>query len=684
MEALSCLLEIIRRRRMVLLTAFMVTTTVAMVMALTKPPIYEASSTLLADKSPPVVLLTGSGGRESTLVQQSLAQASDALTMTELAKSEAVRDAAATRLAPLLDPMRARDILAKRVRVQQVRSTDLVRISVRYRDPRVAAQLANALAQSVVDQDLKARRRLATIARAFIGEQLDMSGRALRASHHDLAAFKKGSHDVSLSDETQLNLHKLDDLRAALVDIRQQKQQLDAGFSRPLGGPRPGTSQAFADPVITTLQSQLASFEVEYSGLRKQFTPLHPQVLSTQAKIDETQRRLSAEVARKRAALADRERSLSTEIDKLQEALMQVPTREALLARFTLDARDAERKYLQLSEKFQEARIAEGSVGSSVRIVDAAMPPRSPVGPQRQMAMIVGMMLGLLVGVGGVYALEQVEPMVTSAREATRITGAPVLGMVPVPAASTDSSGMADRDTSLPWDTRVGLAVSSSESFRMLRTRLLHAMRIAESRCVVVTSALPGEGKSSLVANLAVSVAQTDRHVWLVDCNLRRPTVDRAFPEAHSLGLSAFLAGRGGLDDIVRPTRYPRLTCVVGGAPLTDPAELLDTQLMTGVLEQARARADIVLVDCPATGSVTDAEVVCLRADAAVLVVQLNRTDKRALRQARQRLNELGIRLLGLVVNEAIHPASVPLQEIGKRPDFRARTTMLLARLRWS
>ena len=671
---------VLRRRRVIFNLALVITAIVATVVSFIRPPVYEASSTVITDKTPPVVLLPSTTGAESSLVKQPLAQAPDAFTLTELAKSEAVRDAATNRLALFWDPKLIKQILTKSLRVQQVRSTDLVRVSVRYRDPQLAAAVANAVAESVVEQDLKARRRQATISREFIGRQLEVTGRELQASRHALAAFKRGSGDVSLGDETQLNLHRLDDLQAALTDIRQQEQQASVGFTRPLGGPRPGTSQAFPDPVITTLQSQLAALEVEYSGLRKQFTPLHPQVQSTQARIDETQRRLSDEIFRKRAALSSREQYLTAEIGKLEQTLLQVPTQEALLARLTMNTKDAERTYLQLSEKFQEARIAEGSVGSAVRLVDVAKVPPAPVGPHRRTAVVFGILFGLLMGVGSAYAMELAEHTVTSVKDAERLMGVPALGTVPL---TIVGGGVAvDEATRPALLTQLDPTSGASEAFRMLRTRLLQAMRTAEATCTMFTSALSGEGKSTVVANLAVSTAQTDRHVWLLDCNLRHPTLERLFPEAGSPGLSAYLGGRAELEEVVRPTHQPRLACIVGGSLARDPAELLDTRLMARALAQARERADIVLLDGPTAGAVTDADVVGLRADAAVFVVQLNKTDRFALRRARERLHALSIRVLGLVVNQAPSPSPATLREIWKDAGWRTRATMLLARLR--
>jgi polysaccharide biosynthesis transport protein len=679
-DVLRDLLGVLYRRRVIFIVIFAATTTAAALVSAVRPSLYESASTVIADKSPPVVLLTASG-RESSLVQQPLAQAPDAFTLTELAKSETVRKSALARLTPPFDPDAMREILARGVRVQQVRSTDLVRVSVRDRDPMVAAAVANAVAESTVEQDVRARRRFATIARRFIGGQLDAAGRELRATQHALAAFKRSSRDVSLTEETQLNIRKLADLRAELSDVRRQGQYAEVAFARPLSGPRPGTGQELADPVITTLQSQLASLRVEYAGLRGQFTPLHPQVVSTQAKIEETQQRLNDEISRKRAAMSAREQGLSSDITALEHVLMQVPTQEALLARLSLDARDAERTYLLLSEKFQEARIAEGSVGSAVRVVDLAKASTAPVGPARRTTVIFGMVLAFLLGLGGAEAVEQFEHTVPSAREVERILGAPVLGVgpslnpadLPPPPAS---------GTPLTLLTQFAPTSRTAEECRILRTHVLQAMHRAGAKCLAITSAGPGEGKSTVVASIAIAVAQTDRQVWLLDCNLRDPALDRLFPEALSGGLSACLAGHTSLDDVVRATHQPRLGCVVSGPLVPDPTQLLDTQLMTGILDQARERADVVLLDLPAIDAVTDAEIVAVRSDAALFVVQLNKTDARALARARQRLADLGVRVLGAVVNHAAPPQPAPFREAWKAGDWRARSALILARFR--
>ncbi len=656
-ETLPELLRIVRGRRRIVAVAFMLTTGAAVLLSLVTPPVYEASTTLISDSTPPVVLFANSG-QETNLLQEQVGQAPDVATFTEIVKSQAVRDAAAARLSPVLGPAKATAALSH-VSVQPLRNTAIVRISAASGDPNDAATAANALAQSVIALDLKARRRLVANARKFIGEQLKITRQKLRASEDMVTEFKNQNRDVSLSEQTLLNLRKLADLEARLADVRLQEQEARTGsvpaatstVSVPVatadGEPRGLVLQGGPDPLVAGLQSQLSSLEVELSGLRKQFTPMHPQVVSIQAKIDETRRRLGAAVARNWATLATREQGLSADINEAQQTLMKIPTREAALASLTRNAKEAERTYLLLSEQFQGARIFEGSIGSSVRIVDVARPPGKPARPNRGLNTILGAVVGLMLGVTAAYAVEQLDTTVRSGEEASRFLDAPVLGVIrSLPVGHGSAAGTLP--LMVPSEQTSGVA----EEFRGLRTHLLAAMRTGRHKCLLVTSALPSEGKSTIAANLGAAIAQSGRSVWLMDCNLRHPALRAFFPEADSPGLSTLLAGHAVVEDIVRHTSQPRLDCIVSGPTVSSPAELIDTQLMAGLVTAARGSADVILLDGPALLPVADAEVLGLYVDGAIVVVRAGRTDRQSLIHTRERLRRAGVAVMGVVLND--------------------------------
>jgi capsular exopolysaccharide synthesis family protein len=641
-------LSVLARRRRIVLLALGLTTAVAVALSRVVPPVYEASSALIVYKNPPVVLLANPYfGQESSLFQQQVAQASDVVTVTEIVKSGAVRDAAVARLTPLVDPERLSSILA-RLRVQQARSSDVVRISATHTDPNIAAAVANAVVQSVIDLDLKGRRHLVSQTRKYLGEQLAVARQNLEASEHALVAFKNEHRDVSIAEETLLKLRQLAGLEDKLAEVRLQQRETQAGYVRS-ASLRPSTQSA-PDPLVATLQGQLAVLEVERSGLRKQFTAVHPAVLSIEAKIEETKTRLSAAIAQGQAALAAREQKLAADISQVERALAQIPAREAELAHLTRDAKDAERTAALLAAKLQEARIAEGSIGSAVQVLDVAKPPQKPVWPKKGLIVPLAVVAGLLLGVTGAYLIEQVDESVKSAGDVERLLGAPVLSTIPVLNSGRGRDSRGAPPLVLPSD-QTPRGAEAFEAFRSLRAHILGAMAKAQYKCLLITSAQRHEGKSTIVANLGIAVAQTDRRVLLVDCDLRRPTLRRLFPGADSPGLSGVLAGKADVGDVVRSTPHARLKCVDSGPAVHNPSELLDTKRMSEVMAQIRDQADLILLDSPAVLPVADAEVAGLQADGAIVVVRVGKTDRRALAEVRHRLDRVGVRVIGSVLN---------------------------------
>jgi capsular exopolysaccharide synthesis family protein len=660
-------LDIVRRRLRIVIGAFVAALAVAVAVSLTTPPTYRASTTITTDKTPPAVL-TDRTGELNVSVDLGAAQAPDVLTLVELIKSEAVRDGAMFRLAPTVGTDAARGAL-NTLSVQQVRQTELVRINIEYTNPRVAAEAANAVADALVDMNLKATRRRATETRDFIGRELQEASRRLRAAEDAMVAFRDRNGDIALSQQTTLSLQKLADLQAQLVDVRLQRetvQQLLASARGRLANQANATPTA-PNPVIASLQEELAKLEIELSGLRLEFTPKHPAILSTTAKIEETKQHLNAELGKtlrgemiqaetNMASLNSRERAMQNVIAGYAERMRGVPLHEVDLARLTRDVKESEAIYLLLSDRYEHARISENSIGSVIRVVDAAKAPGAPVKPRRQTNTLFGGLLGLMVGVVGALVVEQLDDTVKSAEEIERVLGAPVLGAIPI-VGGAHTPGIPKSGTDKETAVSPPLAATdrhsrAAEAYRALRTHVLFSMPDVERKRLLVTSALPREGKSTVVVNLAVAIADTDRRVWLIDGDMRRPTLSHWFGGAGSAGLAGVLAGQADVDTVVRQTAEPNLWYVESGPTAPNPAELLGSQRMARLMERARAEADVVLVDSPPMLPVTDAEVVAAQSvDGVLLIVKAGETNKRALAYVRKRLERVGAKLVGAVLN---------------------------------
>jgi capsular exopolysaccharide synthesis family protein len=656
-------LDIVGRRWRIVAGTFLAALGVAVAISLMMPPIYRASTTVTTDKTPPMVLLD-KPGEFSVSADQGAGQAPDVLTLVELIKSDAVRDGAAFRLAPTVSSDMAGAAL-NGLTVQQVRQTELVRINIEYVDPRIAAEAANAVADSLVEMNLKARRQRATETREFIGRELQAANRRLRHVEDTLVAFRDRLGDVSLSQETTLTLQKLADLQAQLVDVRLQREIAQSHLAAARGrlANQADAMPTAPNPVIAVLKEELAKLEIELSGLRLEFTPKHPAILSTSAKIEETKQRLNAELTKSlrgelaqvevsMASLSGRERAVQNVITAYAERMRGLPVREVDMARLTRDVKESEQIYLLLSDKYEHARIAENSIGSVIRVMGAAKVPNAAVKPRRQMNTLFGGLLGIMVGIAGALLAEQLDDTVKSAEEIERVLGAPVLGAIPLSRAQPMSKHSTQKEETAILPLLAVTDRRAAEAYRALRTHVLYSMPDIDRKRLLVTSALPREGKSTVVANLAVAIAHTSRRVWLIDSDLRRPTLWNWFGGAGSPGLAGLLAGQTEADSVVRSTVEPNLWYLESGPTVPNPAELLGSQRMVRLMERARAEAEVVLVDSPPMLPVTDAEVVAAQAvDGVLLVVRAGLTNRRALAHVRKRLERVGAKLVGAVLN---------------------------------
>jgi succinoglycan biosynthesis transport protein ExoP len=417
-------LDVLRRRRAFIARTFAVCAALGLAASFDMRPVYRASALITSDKTPPVVVLdqpgyAGPGGPPPVGVD-----GLDVPTLVALVKSDATRARARQILARTLGPRRANEAL-KGLRAQPLWDTQLVRVSVEHANPQVAAAAANAVAAALIDVDARSRRQWATGLRRSIQRQLAESDPKLRAAEDALVAFRSQHDQVPLSGQTDQATNELAQLDTQRVEVGLQQQEvrarIDAARSRLAQQARISPTEWRPSPLISTLQTQLATEEIELSGLQRQFTPKHPALLNVEAKIDETKRRLDAELANSLqidqygvdptyqqlmqqlrqdevgdAALTARDQALQAAIAEAEGRMESLPAAEVAQARLARDAKEAEEIHQILTEKLQQAMVAEISIDSVVRIVDGAVPPDGPVRP-RWLGVLFGAVLGGVV-----------------------------------------------------------------------------------------------------------------------------------------------------------------------------------------------------------------------------------------------------------------------------------------------
>ena len=664
-------LDIVLERWKLIAATTAVALITSLVFSLASAPVYRGESTVVVDR-------TGSSfGLISDIT--GLSQMTFVDTLTEIVKSRSVAEAALDRLG--VSPgnrEEALERLQKALRVQRVRNADIIRIQAEGPTPEAAAATTNAVASAFLSWHVEARRSQAAAGRQFMESQLTTVGRELRAAEDALAAYKTQGGQVSLSEQTSAIVAKLADFEAQRRAAVAERQAAGASLTQAQfelsrqAQTVPASSVLSEDPVAAQLRQQLATFEVELAGLREQFTDRHALVIAAKARIEETKARLRQLVAQQlvsqtitlnpiyqdlasqvirlevdQQAMRVREAALAGVVQRYTRDAQQLPAREVALARLTRDAKVAEQTYLLLSEKLQEARIAEASIVGDLRVVDQAAPPAAPVKPRTLLNTLLGALMGLMLGIAAVYTLESLDTTFKTPEEAGEYLGLPVLATIPL----WKDAERGKTNGQIPLITSEHRRQPFAEAFRHLRTSLLYLSPDRPLRTVQVTSAGPGEGKSTVSANLAIALSEMDKKVWLVECDLRRPQLALGFQPPTDFGLSELLVDGLPLDQAVHKTAIQNLWLVPSGHTPPNPAELLGSRKMQTFLSGDHDGAEFLVLDAPPVLPVTDAAVLAPAVDGVVLVVDLRKTHRDAARRTVQQLQAVGARILGVVVN---------------------------------
>lgn len=273
-------------------------------------------------------------------------------------------------------------------------------------------------------------------------------------------------------------------------------------------------------------------------------------------------------------------------------------------------------------------------------IVDPANLAEFPVSPNAQRNVALGLVLGLLVGGIAAVLRETLDTTVKSPKHLEELLDAPLLGTIGFDSDAVDTPLVTSLDTYAP----------RTEAFRVLRTNLQFVDPDKDHKVFVITSSLPGEGKTTTAVNLALVLAEGGERVVLIEADLRRPKVAEYLRLESSVGLTTVLAGRAELKDVLQPTSHPRLTMLASGAIPPNPAELLKSQTMASVLDELRQDFDVVLIDSPPLLPVTDGALLAAHADGALLIVRHGKTTVDQVTAAQDRIESVGAHTAGVIL----------------------------------
>src|SRR5580658_4183330 len=556
--------------------------------------------------------------------------------------------------------------------VKRVPNSRLVDVSFESTDPQFAARIVNEHIRNFQEQNIRSHYDETTRATTWLRSELEELKITVQQSEDKRIAYERKNQIWTLDDKSNITTQRLADLNKELTDAQSERMRKEALFQFAKAGDIASVPQLRDNATLQNLNLRRQATAGEYSDALNQYGPNFPKVqrLQTQLKdIDQliqkenvnTLSRIESEYRESR----ERENLLMQALDEQKVAANEMAER---MVEYNILKREAEASkalYDGLMTKLKEVGISAALQSSNIRVVDPAMIPAYPSRPAKARNIVLAFLVGLVGGIGLALMREYLDNTVKTPDDIETLARLPSLAVVPQFSGS-NANGYGSRKRLLQGistnghEKRIELVAQHlpksqmSEAFRALRTSLLLSQPGRPPQVILVTSALPREGKTTAAANLAVTLAQLGDSTVLVDADLRKPGVGRLLNLGGNkyAGFSSYLAGVSSLDLVTVPhPDIPNLAAIPTGPLPPNPADLLSSHKLAEAIAELRTKFKFVVIDSPPIMAATDAVILSVQTDGVLLVVRSGETPKEAFTRTRDLLVSVNCHILGVVLN---------------------------------
>jgi len=579
------------------------------------------------------------------------------------------------------------------MKIEPIRETEAIRLTVMSNAAFEAAFLANIIAEEYFNLDQEYNLGEVVELKDFLEEQLESIEKDLTRSEEALRQFQEEAGVYVLDETAQTLIDQLSTFEAtyytSLADLQVARQKLDNQQKMLNEREKWIVDEAMntTNPLINQLRQAIAEMEAEkITAMTVQgYKPTSDPIKVMDGRIDELKTRLFKEAQNLTSlglspeeqsqisldlmkqvlfnnveviALEAKSKEYKQLVDQYSNKLNQLPERSLQFARLDRERQVNEKYYILMKTKYQESRITEASKISNIRIVDPAIPAERPVKPKKKMNLLLGLFLGLGVGFGIAFMKEYFDHSVRSIEDMQKmgLTAISIVPTIDIKSALQKTQKVSRLDEGeyalksrliSHYDPKSTVA----EAYRSLRTNIQFMNPDHPLHSLVVSSAGPGDGKSTTVVNIAISFANLNKKVLLIDADLRKPILDKVFDVPRQPGLTHRLVQDLNDYDIIRETQIENLYLVTCGEVPPNPSELLASQKLKDFVKRMEQDFDMIFVDSPPIIAVTDASILAKITDAILLVVKAGNTDQRILKRSMELLSQVKTNLIGAVLN---------------------------------
>ncbi|MBI4659614.1 MAG: polysaccharide biosynthesis tyrosine autokinase [Verrucomicrobia bacterium] len=543
------------------------------------------------------------------------------------------------------------------LQVAPIRLSRLVDISAEHPDKIQAARIANSWATNFMQRNLDQKMTNALDVVRRLEDEIVKQREDLQKAEQKLQGYAQTNKTVSFEEGENIVLQGLKQFQEHYARAKAEAeaasnvvQQVDRFLVA--GVPLDTLPQVAENVAIQQLKKDLATAESKFAAIKTRYLHKHPTYLEAEKEVLSLQNSLTnqakilLEALRLKAQMTRTEEETLWKLKQDQERA-QLDLRELRVGYDILkrESQEKEQLYKAVLAKINEMELTARNKINNISVVYPADVPLRPVKPRVMLTIFLGVIGGLGVALGLAFFVNYLDDSIKSQDDVETYLRLPFLGYVP----NIKTNSVVERDL----QAHLHPQSNAAEGFRTIRATISLSQKPETFRTLAITSTIPSEGKSLVASNLAIVTAQTGLKTLLIDADLRRPSVHKAFRLHSPTGLSSFLMDElNEIAPVVHKTEVPNLEVICCGSVPSNPSELIGSKRMAEFLELVRSRYDRILLDCPPISAVSDPLIIAAMSDGVLFVTKFNKIRREHARKSIQRVQNAGINIVGVVLND--------------------------------
>jgi capsular exopolysaccharide synthesis family protein len=671
--------RIIRRRKEIVILCFVVVLSASVIFSLRQKTVYKASTRVKVEQRRTMAGLLMEEliywGRGDPLITQA-----EVITSRRIAEETAKEMGLVNENSPQFDAVVTG--LKNSISTEGILNASIIKITAVAEKPEEAIKIVNTVTQVYRRVSREDKIKQSGIVRDFIKEQLGVVEEDLIRSEEAFKKFKEERAISALGTKKDLTLKNLDRVQADLIKVKIEREEAGQLINQlkeegRIGRVLQASPLLDNDSFSSSLKKELVDLESEFSALGEYYTGKHPKILKVGERINLLSRQLQERLESRIGILQREENSLRERKSQLGNELKLLPAKELKFERLARELRANEERYKNLKEKFDSASIAEAEKTSDITWIDRAV-SAIPITTGRKTVALAGGIIGLILGLVFAFVRESLDTSIGTIEDVESFLKIPVLGVIPhIETKEEEKRFFWQKKPAVDELTRMRTSLVTkfdpkspvSEAYRILRTNVEFLGPKEKAKVLLLTSTGPREGKTTVAANLAVSIAQVGKKTLLIESDLRKPFVSKLFGIKREPGLTDILIGSvewkkalrtltdilmgsSGWEEALQVPGLDNLSILTAGYLPPNPSEILNSEPMADLLNKMKDEFDVIILDSPPVLPVADAVILSSKVDGIIMVYYVGRVARSALSRAKAQLDVTGANIYGIVLND--------------------------------